>query len=122
VGLQSSADESSHQGEDRGLPASDFKDLGRSPPRGARHEGTRPWHCLPPSTPVTGGERQYRSSEDGSNQVVNEVPQPQEDFAFGLLNLKPAPVTDETKSTLVPSRYLLLRASVVMRTPSCSHT
>lgn len=30
------------------------------------------------------------------HQVVNEVPQPQEDFAFGFSNLKPAPVTDVT--------------------------
>lgn len=30
------------------------------------------------------------------DQVVNEVPQPQEDFAFGLLNLKPEPVTEDT--------------------------
>jgi hypothetical protein len=29
-------------------------------------------------------------------QVVNDVPQPQEDFAFGLLNLKPEPVMAET--------------------------
>lgn len=38
----------------------------------------------------------HRPTSSRMSQVVNEVPQPQEDFAFGLSNLKPAPVTDVT--------------------------
>jgi hypothetical protein len=67
-----------------------------------------PWVGTPGRVPSPRPSPEGRGrSEHGAvtlNQVENEVPQPQEDLAFGLLNLKPAPVTLDTKSISVPDR------------------
>ncbi len=58
---------------------------------------------FPHPSPLPGGEgaclgveAQGLGTLTPSHQVVKDVPQPQEDFAFGFSNLKPAPVTDVT--------------------------
>lgn len=61
--------------------------------------GGRGRRTLSPSLSRREREGQCQSTAPTStraHQVVNEVPQPQEDFAFGFSNLKPAPVTDVT--------------------------
>lgn len=53
---------------------------------------------VPAPAPVTPGCRRRKpgtSVTSTAHQVVNEVPQPQEDLAFGFSNLNPAPVTVE---------------------------
>ncbi len=54
------------------------------------------------------------------NQALKDLPQPQLSFAFGLVILKPPPVSASLKSTTVPRRYCALMASTRTVTPSCT--
>ena len=54
--------------------------------------------------------------------TVNEVPQPQVLFAFGLRIVKPPPDMLSTKSTSAPFRYRALIGSTNSLTPCDSYT
>src|SRR5947207_14764503 len=56
------------------------------------------------------------------NYTLKDEPQPQVDFAFGFLIVKPPPVTLSTKSTSAPRRYRALIGSTSSLTPFDSMT
>lgn len=55
---------------------------------------------------------------DEISYALNELPHPQVDFTFGLLNLNPEPSIVSTKSTWAPSRYSRLAWSTNTFNPS----
>src|SRR5687767_15157580 len=57
-----------------------------------------------------------------SSPVSNECPHEQDATAFGLWMVKPPPISELTKSTVAPPRYIALKLSTMMRTPWVSMT